>query len=125
MRTKTFHLPLLAALPAVLAACGPGGVDTAGYNRWSYTSYQQCLDANRALLTQGLSNPCQRSGSTYFGPYIRVFNGSRQYLGYDGSGKTVAGGVTYDPVRGSYGTFRAPVSRGGFLGSSRSGSFGG
>jgi hypothetical protein len=85
MRTKTFYLPLLAAL----------------------------------------SNPCQRSGSTYFGPYIRVLNGSRQYLGYDSRGKTVAGGVTYDPAKGSYGTFRAPVTRGGFLGSSRSGSFGG
>lgn len=125
MRTKAFHLPLLAALPAVLAACGPGVVDTAGYNRWSYGSYQQCLDTNRALLTQGLSNPCQRSGSTYFGPYIRVLNGTRQYLGYDRSGRTLAGGVTYDPARYTYSTYRAPVTRGGFLGSSRSGSFGG
>ncbi|WP_412029749.1 hypothetical protein [Deinococcus yunweiensis] len=126
MRTKAFHLPLLASLPAVLAACGPSGVDTNGYNRWSYASYQQCMDANRPLVTQGLSTPCQRGGgSSYFGPHIRVNGGTRQYLGYDRNGKTLASGVSYDPARGTYSTYRAPVTRGGFLGSSRSGSVGG
>ncbi|MFW8627749.1 hypothetical protein [Deinococcus sp. ME38] len=121
--SKSFTLPLLAALPALLASCGN---DLDRYSRTTYSSYEQCLIANRVLIERGLSNPCQyRTGGGYYGPYVLIAGGISRYVGYDRLGKVSGAGLTYDSKRGSYGNFKAPVSRGGFMSGSRSGSFGG
>ncbi|WP_155297560.1 hypothetical protein [Deinococcus kurensis] len=121
--SKSFTLPLLAALPALLASCGN---DLDRYSRTTYGSYEQCLIANRVLIDRGLSNPCvYRTGGGYYGPYVRIVSGTTRYVGYDRLGKVSGAGLTFDSKRGSYGSFKAPVSRGGFMSGSRSGSFGG
>ncbi|PIH00079.1 hypothetical protein [Deinococcus sp. UR1] len=121
--SKSFTLPLMAALPALLASCGN---DLDRYSRTTYGSYEQCIIANRVLIQQGLRNPCVRhTGSSYYGPYVLIAGGSTRYVGYNNLGKVSGAGLTFDSKRGSYGSFKAPVSRGGFTSSSRSGSFGG
>ena len=121
--SKSFTLPLMAALPALLASCGN---DLDRYSRTTYGSYEQCIIANQVLIQQGLSNPCVRhTGSSYYGPYVLIAGGSTRYVGYNNLGKVSGAGLTFDSKRGSYGSFKAPVSRGGFASSSRSGSFGG
>ncbi|MFN4250492.1 hypothetical protein [Deinococcus sp.] len=121
--SKSFTLPLMAALPALLASCGN---DLDRYSRTTYGSYEQCIIANRVLIQQGLRNPCvSRTGSGFYGPYVLIAGGTTRYVGYDNLGKVSGAGLTFDSKRGSYGSFKAPVSRGGFASSSRSGSFGG
>lgn len=127
--SKVIHLPLLAALPALLAACG-NDQDLSRYSRTSYNSYAQCQAAYREQIRQGLQNPCQKTSRTgggffYFGPYILNAGGTTRYVGYTPAGGVAATGLTSG--KSGYSTFKAPsVSRGGFTTSSRaSGSFGG
>lgn len=115
--SKTFTLPLLAALPALLASCGN---DLDRYSRGQYTTYEQCLNANRSVIQQGLTNPCQkRSSGGYYGPYVFIAGGLTRYVGYTSAGGLSGRGLTYDSKKGTYGSFKAPVSRGGFTSSSR------
>ncbi|BDP42313.1 hypothetical protein DAETH_22820 [Deinococcus aetherius] len=128
--SKTFHLPLLATLPALLAACGDNDLDLDRYKRTKYTSYEQCRLANQDVIRQGLRNPCQKTSGGFYGPYILLGSGLTRYVGYTSSGGVAPTGLTHDSKRGTYGSFKAPVSRGGFTstgraGSSSSGSFGG
>ncbi|WP_221088492.1 hypothetical protein [Deinococcus aquaedulcis] len=121
---KRFSLPLLAALPAVLSACGDD-LDLDRYSRVRYNSYADCLTANRSMINRGLSNPCQKSsgsGGGYYGPYARIVGSTTRYIGYTSSGGLSGSGLTYDSKKGTYGSFKAPVSRGGFTGSARAGS---
>ncbi|MFC4426084.1 hypothetical protein [Deinococcus navajonensis] len=122
---KSFQLPLLSSLPALLLACGDRD-DLGRYNRVQYSSYEQCMQANRAAVQQGLSNPCQKSGRAAYGPYIRYLGASTRYVGYTASGGVATSGLNYDK-QGRVSSFKAPgVSRGGFTSSARSGgSFGG
>lgn len=122
---KTFHLPLLAALPAVLAACGDNP-DLDRYQRVKYNSYSQCERENRIYVQQGLSTPCQKTSGGYYGPYMYFGSGRTRYVGYTSSGGVSPSGLEYDAKRGTYGSFKAPgVSRGGFTSTGRAGSFGG
>ncbi|MBZ9714527.1 hypothetical protein [Deinococcus multiflagellatus] len=118
---KRFTLPLLAALPAVLAACNDD-LDLDRYSRVRYNSYADCLAANRTMINRGLSNPCQKSSGGYYGPYARIVGSTTRYIGYSSSGGLSSSGLTYDSKKGTYGSFKAPVSRGGFTSSARAGS---
>ncbi|MBZ9749537.1 hypothetical protein K7W42_01540 [Deinococcus sp. HMF7604] len=121
--SKRFTLPLLAALPAVLAACGDD-LDLDRYSRVRYNSYAECLAVNRAMTSRGLPNPCQKTSGGIYGPYARIVGGTTRYIGYTSSGALSGSGLTYDSKKGTYGSFKAPVSRGGFTSSSRAGSLG-
>lgn len=135
--SKTFHLPLLASLPALLAACGDRDDDLNRYSRLQYATYQECIAANQAVIEQGLQNPCAEEDDVglkkkrYYGPYTLIASGLTRYVGYSSlRGGPLSSGLTYDSKKGSYGTFKAPVSRGGLTSSARaasssSGSFGG
>ncbi|PTA69537.1 hypothetical protein [Deinococcus arcticus] len=118
---KRFTLPLLAALPAVLAACDDD-LDLDRYSRVRYNSYAECLAINRVMVNRGLRNPCQKSSGGYYGPYARIVGSTTRYIGYTSSGGLSGAGLTYDSKKGTYGSFKAPVSRGGFTSSSRAGS---
>ncbi|SMB90862.1 hypothetical protein [Deinococcus hopiensis] len=128
---KTFHLPLLAALPALLASCAHD--DYSRYSRVSYNSYEDCRRAYAAQIAQGLRNPCYRSSSGssffYYGPYFYSSGSTTRYLGYTPSGGIDERGMSYDARKGAYGSFKArgvSISRGGLTSSGRSrGSFGG
>ncbi len=127
---KTFHLPLLAALPALLAACGDDDLDLDRYKRVKYSSYSQCVAENRVYMERGLQNPCQKTGGGFYGPYMYFGGGWTRYLGYTASGGVAPTGLQYDTKKGTYGSFKAPgVSRGGLTSTGRarssSGSFGG
>lgn len=129
--SKSFSLPLLAALPALLVGCGDDD-DFSRYQRTRYNSYEECRLAYQVQINQGLSSPCYRSSSGgsffYFGPYFYTYGSTTRYLGYTSSGGVDTRGLSYDSKRGSYGSFKASgVSRGGFTSGSRgrSGSFGG
>ncbi|WP_102126242.1 hypothetical protein [Deinococcus planocerae] len=120
---KTFHLPLLATLPALLAACGgDDDLDLDRYKRTSYSSYQRCLAENRVYIERGMQNPCQKSGRSYYGPYMYFGSSTTRYVGYTPSGGLASTGLTYDSKKGTYGSFKAPVSRGGFTSTSRASS---
>lgn len=130
--SKTFRLPLLAALPAVLAGCG-GDPDLNQYRRTSFNSYAECVRAYQPQIARGLQNPCQKTartggGSFYYGPYFFAGRGNTRYLGYDRSGGVAGQGLSFDS-KGSVRTFSKPgTGRGGFTSGSRSrggGSFGG
>ncbi|GGI71121.1 hypothetical protein [Deinococcus wulumuqiensis] len=131
--TKTFVLPLLAALPALLVSCRDD-VDISRYQRMQFNSYQECAAYYRAQIQQGLQNPCARSSSVsgsgasfmYYGPYYYNQSGTQRYVGYDASGNPAPTGLSYDSKRGSYGSFKAGgTRRGGLTSSARSGGFGG
>ena len=135
--TKTFRLPLLSALPALLVACGKDAT-LDRYSRQSYNSYADCQRMYSAQIRNGLSYPCQQStGSTggggssssgrYWGPYTYQDGHRTHFVGYSPSGLPASSGLSYDTKKGTYGSFKAPgVSRGGFTTSSRSsGSLGG
>lgn len=126
---KTFHLPMLASLPVLLAGCGDSD-DLSRYNRMQYASYQECLIANQQLIQQGLQNPCTeedddtdlfKKKKKYYGPLFYAGSGSTRYVGYSGrSGGVLSdSGLTYDSKKGSYGSFKAPVSRGGLTSTAR------
>ena len=124
---KTFHLPLLASLPTLLAGCGDAD-DLSRYNRMQYASYQECLTANQQLVQQGLQNPCSEEEDSdfyrkkrYYGPLFYAGSGRTRYVGYASrSGGLLSGsGLTYDSKKGSYGSFKAPVSRGGLTSTAR------
>ena len=130
---KTFHLPLLAALPALLVGCDDDD-DYSRYQRLGYNSYAECLRAYQVQIAQGLGNPCYRNSSGsggffYYGPYFYTSGRTTRYLGYTPSGGIDQRGLTYDAAKGRYGSFKASgvtVSRGGLTSSRRSsGSFGG
>lgn len=127
---KTFHLPLLAALPGLLAACGDDDLDLDRYKRTKYTSYTQCRLANQDAIRRGLPNPCQKTGGGFYGPYILLASGLTRYVGYKANGGVSPTGLTYDARTGKTTSFKAPgVARGGLTStgraSSSSGSFGG
>jgi hypothetical protein len=132
--SKTFRLPLLAALPALLASCG-SDPDLGQYRRTSFNSYSDCVRAYQTQVDRGLQNPCQKTvrtggGFFYYGPYFFAGRGNTRYLGYDrsGSGGVAGQGLSFDS-KGNARTFSKPgTSRGGFTSGSRSrggGSFGG
>ena len=122
---KAFHLPLLAALPAVLAACGDDDLDLDRYKRTKYTSYEQCRLANRDAIQRGLQNPCQKTSGGFYGPYIWLASGLTRYVGYTSSGRVAPTGLTYDTRSGKTTSFKAPgVSRGGFTSTGRASSSG-
>lgn len=122
--SKTFHLPLLAALPALLASCGDD-IDLDRYKRTKYTSYQQCRLANQAAIQRGLQNPCQKTSGGFYGPYIYLAGRTTRYLGYTAAGALARSGLTYDSRKGSASTFKAPnVSRGGLTSTGRASSSG-
>ncbi|MBZ9715299.1 hypothetical protein [Deinococcus multiflagellatus] len=128
---KHFHLPLLAALPALLAACGPDEVDTDGYGRRAFKTETECRVAYKRERSRGLTNPCsgERVGSSsrviYFGPYTSTSSSGTRYLDYTSAGKVSQNGLSVSPT-GRVNTYTAPtVSRGGFTTSARaSGSVG-
>lgn len=133
--TKTFRLPLLSALPALLVACG-SDIDLDRYHRQSYNSYADCQRMYSAQMRNGLDHPCQKSTSSaggssssgrYWGPYTYQDEKSTRFVGYSPSGLPASSGLSFDTKKGTYGSFKAPgVSRGGFTTSSRaSGSLGG
>ena len=124
---KSFHLPLLSALPVLLVACGGDDDDLSRYNRVQYASYQQCMTANQAYIQQGLENPCTEEDNLdlykkkkkYFGPYLLYTAAGTRFVGYLRSGAVSSRGLTYDSKKGTYGSFKAPVSRGGMTSSAR------
>ena len=123
---KHFHLPLLAALPALLAACDDRP-DLDGYSRARYNTAADCQRAYRAQLAGGLQNPCQKSSAgsrvSYFGPYMYNDGSSTRYVGYTSSGAVASSGLTYNSKKGSYSGFKSPgVSRGGLTTSGRAAS---
>ena len=130
--SKTFRLPLLAALPAVLTGCG-GDPDLNQYRRTAFNSYAECVRAYQPQIDRGLQNPCQKTARTgggffYYGPYFFAGRGNTRYLGYDRGGGVAGQGLSLDS-RGNARTFSKPgTGRGGFTSGSRSrggGSFGG
>lgn len=133
--TKKFALPLLSALPALLVSC-QDTVDTSRYQRLGFNSYQQCATYYRVQISQGLKNPCVRSGGgssgggggggRFYGPYYTNSGSTTRYVGYDAGGNPASTGLSYDSKSGRYGSFKAGgTSRGGFTGSGRSSSRGG
>lgn len=130
--SKKFVLPMLAALPALLASCSRE-VPIDRYQRLSFNSYDECLQHYRPQIAQGLQNPCYRgtptsSGFTYIhGPYFYNTGATTRYVGYTSTGTPSGTGLTYNRKSGRYGSFKAGgTSRGGFASSGRgSGSFGG
>ncbi|ACO46665.1 hypothetical protein DEDE109153_16170 [Deinococcus deserti] len=129
---KSFHLPLLSALPALLVACGGDDDDLSRYNRVEYASYQQCMVANQAYIEQGLENPCAEEDDDldlykkkkYYGPFLYYTGSGTRFVGYTSSGGISPRGLTYDSKKGTYGSFKAPVSRGGLTSSARGGTSG-
>lgn len=122
---KTFHLPLLAALPALLVACGDDDLDLDRYKRTKYTSYQQCRLANQDAIQRGLQNPCQKTSGGFYGPYLLLRAGLTRYVGYTRSGGVASSGLTYDSRTGKTSSFKAPgVSRGGLTSTGRASSSG-
>ncbi|PJI52482.1 hypothetical protein CTI14_41615, partial [Methylobacterium radiotolerans] len=96
----------------------------------AYASYQECLIANQQLIQQGLQNPCTeedddtdlfKKKKKYYGPLFYAGSGSTRYVGYSGryGGVLSGSGLTYDSKKGSYGSFKAPVSRGGLTSTAR------
>lgn len=126
---KTFVLPLLTALPALLTAC-QSEVAIDRYQRLQFNSYRECREYYQPQIAQGLQNPCARSGSAgvYYGPYTYNSGASQRYVGYDAGGNRLSTGLSYDGKRGTYGSFKVGgVSRGGLTSTARGsgGSFGG
>ncbi|MEF2276922.1 hypothetical protein V3W47_01345 [Deinococcus sp. YIM 134068] len=121
--SKSFHLPLLAALPALLVACGDDDLDLDSYKRTKYTSYQQCRLANQEAIQRGLRNPCQKTSGGFYGPYLLLASGLTRYVGYTAAGRVASTGLTYNTRTGKATSFKAPgVARGGLTSTGRAGS---
>lgn len=121
---KRFHLPLLAALPAVLSGCQSYNYIN-NYTRTSYPTYEACLLASQGYLAQGIPNPCvaQQVGGVYmyYGPWMYFGGGYTRVVGYDYDGRMSRQGVNFDRNGRATGRFAAPkVTRGGFSTGSRS-----
>ena len=121
---KRFHLPLLAALPAVLSGCQSYNYVN-NYTRTSYPTYQACLAASQPYIAQGVPNPCvmQQVGGVYmyYGPWMYFGGGYTRVVGYDSDGRMSRQGTTFDRTGRATGRFAAPkVTRGGFSTGSRS-----
>lgn len=129
---KEFRIPLLMALPALLAGC-ERSADLNQYQRRGYNSYAECIAAYQAQIQLGMQNPCVANntyvvgggGFAYWGPYMYVNSGRTRYIGYDSGGQPSATAYTYDPKTNRYSTSSSSIRRGGFTRSGRSGGFGG
>ena len=129
---KKFHIPLLAALPVLLAGCS-GEPNISQYQRTGFNSYQECMAAYRTQMQAGLQNPCTAnrtyvgSGFRYYGPYLHNDGSNTRYLGYDADGNPARQGLRYDNAKGTFGSYKASTSRGGLTSGSRGrgGGFGG
>ncbi|WP_261664064.1 hypothetical protein [Deinococcus sp. Marseille-Q6407] len=116
---KKFHLPLLAALPALMASCSSPGGNVNDYQRNTYATYEQCLQANQKYIDQGMQNPCVRNQSSggYYGPWFFFWGGggAGRVVGYNNDGSASRSGYQVDRDGRLSGRFQAPrISRGGF-----------
>lgn len=117
---KKFHLPLLAALPALMASCASSGGNVNDYQRNSYATYEECIQANQKYIGQGMQNPCTRQNQTagggYYGPWFFFWGGGLgRVVGYNGDGTSSRTGYQVDRDGRLTGRFQAPqISRGGF-----------
>lgn len=126
---KIFHIPLLTALPTLLTGC-QHEPNISQYQRVTYNSFAQCMEAYRPQILQGLQNPCYQSrvsvggGFVYYGPYIYNGGGTTRYLGYNSSGQPASTGLLFNQ-KGVGRSFTISTRRGGFSSSHRSRGFGG
>lgn len=106
---KTFDLPLLAALPALLPAllssCGPDQgkqVDTSGMSRQAFKTEAECRAYYKLQIEQGLQNPCNREqragggGFIYFGPWFGSMGSISSRGGFNSGSPTP--GTTSGPI---------------------------
>lgn len=121
---KTFHLPLLAALPALMASCASPAGDVNDYQRNSYATYEECVQANQKYIDQGMQNPCTRNQTAggYYGPWFFFWGGGLgRVVGYNADGSSSRSGYQVDRSGRLTGRFQAPqISRGGFSTGTRS-----
>ena len=120
---KTFHLPLLAALPALMASCTAPSGTVNDYQRTTYATYEDCVRANQTYVNQGMHNPCARNQTSggYFGPWFFWGGGVGRVVGYNADGSASRSGYQVDKSGRLTGRFQAPqISRGGFSTGSRS-----
>ncbi|ADY26361.1 hypothetical protein Deipr_1210 [Deinococcus proteolyticus MRP] len=115
---KKFHLPLLAALPALMASCSSPAGNVNDYQRNSYATYEECVQANQKYIDQGMQNPCTRNQTAggYYGPWFFFWGGGLgRVVGYNADGSSSRSGYQVDRSGRLTGRFQAPqISRGGF-----------
>ncbi|MFC6617704.1 hypothetical protein [Deinococcus radiophilus] len=109
---KKFHLPLLAALPALMASCASSGGNVNDYQRNSYATYEECIQANQKYIDQGMQNPCTRQNQTagggYYGPWFFFWGGGLgRVVGYNGDGTSSRTGYQVDRDGQLTGRFQA------------------